>query len=132
MNDVAEKRAVLASAIDGFKSAEAVYVAARDVAEAAAIAVHAALEQRSGPNLFPLVEARSRASLAPGEALDALAQANEKTITCANLIIEAAAGQAMRLAIGDVGNSDPIVVAWRDCRNALIKDSTAPLTNAAA
>jgi hypothetical protein len=62
----------------------------------------------------------------------ALAKANLATITHANLTVEAASGQAMRIAIDDLGATDADVIAWRDFRNALLKDAGAgaPLVSA--
>jgi hypothetical protein len=131
MSAIHDKRADLAAAIDEFRAAEAVYTAACTAREGASTALHTALRQTAGPDLSALIETRSQASLAASEALDALALANTATITRANIVVESAAGMSMRIAIDDLGATDPDVVAWRNRRNALIKDSTVPLVSVA-
>jgi hypothetical protein len=130
MDAIDESRSALAGAIDQFKAAEAVYIAARKAADSAGAALHAALRQAAGPDLSPLIETQSKASLAASEALEALARANSATITRANVVVSAAAGAAMRIAIDDLAATDADVLAWRNCRNALIRDASAPLVGA--
>jgi hypothetical protein len=128
--DATQERAALAAAIDEFQAAETVYTAACEAAEAAGAAVHAAL-RGDGAELFDLAEAQSRASLVRGAALEVLARANRRVITAANIVIEAGSSQEMRVEIEDLAATDPIVLAWRNCRNALIRDASAPLVGAA-
>jgi hypothetical protein len=129
MDAIDESRSALAGAITEFRAGEVVYIAARRAADSASAALHAALRQATGADLS-LIEAQSTASAGAREALESLAKANLATITAANLTVEAAAGQAMRIAIDDLGATDADVVAWRNCRNALIRDAGAPLVSA--
>ena len=133
MDAIDESRSALANAIDEFRVAEVAYLNSVEACDAAARQVHAAIREGSGADLSRLIEAQSRASLARGEAREALAEENSKVITRANLTVEAAAGQAMRIAIDDFFNRDPDVVALRDWRNKLLKDAGAgaPLVSAA-
>jgi hypothetical protein len=127
MDAIDDKRADLAAAIDEFRAAEAAFIAACKANEAAAGQVHAALRRGNGADLSALIETRSQASQAASEALDALALANSATITRANIVVESAAGLSTRIAIDDLGATDADVIAWRNCRNALIRDAGAPI-----
>jgi hypothetical protein len=127
---ITEARADLSNAIDGFRSAEVAYLAARNASDAAGSDLHAAMAR--GESIIELNQARAISIDAASAALESLAQANVKVITGANIVIQAAAGLPMRVAVDDVGNSDVDVDAWRAARNAMVRGAaSAPLPNGA-
>ena len=125
MNAVTEKRATLAGAIAEFDAAERQYEVARDAAATAEAAVHDALERDA--SIFPLIEARLAAGNAFSRAGKKAWGAGQHVVKCANEVIRHAAGDSVLVAIDDIGNLEAAVVAWRNCRNALIKDAGTPL-----
>jgi phage shock protein A len=126
--DIAHARAALARAIADFTEAERKYQRARDAAAAASSAVHEALSR--GESLFGLIEARSETTNAFSQAGDAMWQSGQIVVERANDVVREA-GEDMLAAIADFTNLDPGIVAWRDARNALVKNSDAPLPNEA-
>jgi len=127
--DIAHARAALARAIAEFNACEQEYNRARDAAAAASSAVHEALSR--GESLFGLIEARSETTHAFSQAGEAMWQAGQIVVERANDVVRAAVGEDMLGAIADFANLDPAIVAWRDARNALVKNSDAPLPNEA-
>jgi hypothetical protein len=122
-------RTALARAIAEFSQCEQEYNRARDAAAAASSAVHEALSR--GESLFGLIEARSESTTAFSTAGEAMWQAGQAVVESANDVVREAAGDDMLTAIADFTNLDPAIVAWRDARNALTKNSDAPLPNEA-